>query len=446
MRLRAYSDTAARFLGAAGLLLVLGAGGVEALRFVYPGAAGAQEAATPTTIVTEEEPAADEPPVEATATPSAIPTAAAATATEPVVATSVPAEQPAATSEIPPATPQPTVGDVPLRLDKSASTQSVAPGESFTYRIELMSVRSGAAEVRDFIDAQLEVVAATVDGGSCSLANPVVCTTNVTQGQPAVAAVTVRLRPEAAAGAQIISQALAQDDQSFTASSGPVVVQVAAVAPAAQESAPREAMLQQQAGTPSPIVSEEEGEPVASATPSLTPVTQAATATIITSSEESAAPPAQAPAGSPTPIISDEEAPGAQPAATPMIVPTVAGTVQIVPTSAAYPAPQTPVSTDAPIIRPPARPAQAVVPLPNTAATGPAAGAGFALIGFALILHGTRRVRWQGEELAARIGAYPRLRALARKVGLLQRALVETTAEMDQKVHDLADGLGKPKQ
>jgi hypothetical protein len=437
MRLRAYSDTLARVLGAGGLLLVLGAGAVEGLRYAFPIAAGAQEAATPTTIVSEEEPAPQEPTAAASATPTAVPPMV----TEQPAATSVPTEQPAATNEAAPATPQPTIGDMPLRLDKSASTQSVAPGQSFTYRIELLSVRSGAAEVRDFIDTQLELVSATVDGGSCSLANPVVCTTNVTQGQPAVAAVTVRVRPEAATGAQIVSQALAQDDQSFTASSGPVVVQVAAAAPAVQEGAPRDPMLQQQAATPSPIVSEEEGEPVASATPSLTPIMQAATATTINSSEESAAPPAQAPAGSPTPIVSDEAAPGTQPAATPVIVPTVSGPVQVVPTSAPYPAPQTPVSTDAPIIRPPTRPAQAVVPLPNTAATGPAAGAGFALIGFALLLHGTRRVRWQDNELAARIGAYPRLRALARKAGLLQRELVETTAEMDEQVKDLADRL-----
>jgi hypothetical protein len=108
------------------------------------------------------------------------------------------------------------------------------------------------------------------------------------------------------------------------------------------------------------------------------------------------------------------------------------------------PTQQTPGATATPVIRPPERPAQAVIPLPHTSATAPVAGAGFVLVGFALILHGARRVRGRQRELNARIAAFPRLRVLVRTIGRLQHDTVETTEELDEQVRLLSERLSPP--
>ncbi|HWQ13626.1 MAG TPA: hypothetical protein VNL77_12540, partial [Roseiflexaceae bacterium] len=296
----------------------------------------------------------------------------------------------------------PAIGEAPLRLSKSASVARAVPGQTFSYAIELLSSHAGAVELHDYIDPLLEVIAVEAPGASCAAGNPVVCTVHMESSRPAAIVVRVRTRQSAAPGTPTVSQALAQDERSFTASSDPVVVQIAPLA----------LPVLAQAGTPTPIVTEEEEEepiPTETATPAMT-----------------------APAASPTPLVS-EEAPAAS------LTPLISEEGGTPPPAAQQPQP-TPTPTTSPI-RPPTRPAQAVVPLPTTSATVPAAGLGVGLIGFALILHGARRVRHQNAALAGQVATFRPLHALGRTIASLQRATAVTTAEMNARVRQLAELL-----
>lgn len=481
---RTRTDAIARFLGVIGLVLVVGAGGIEVARWASPARAGAAgsvsrdqaapeatEAAqtdTPAQVLAEPsatdasagataEPTATDVPADATDVPAATGTPPDATnmpaATDtPPDATDVPAAPTAEPSAVPtavptaaggllPSEPAPFIGDAPLRLSKIASVPRAAPGETFSYSLELVSRSTGAVEVRDFIDQQLDVVDASVTGGTCRIGNPVVCTLNVTQGRAATIAVTVRAHADAPLGAPTVSQALAQDDKSFTASSEPVVVQIAAQSQA----------VQAQASSPTPIITEEEDDPAP--TPTATSAAGAQTVTPLVSEEDDLG-------ASPTALVSEEDDVQTTPAAvTPLV--SEEDDLGATPTAlvseeggAGYPPPvaqqprSTAVPAATPAIRPPTRPAQAVVPLPNTAVTGPTAGVGVALLGFALILHGTRRVHGQHNTLGDQLAAFRRLRPVGRTIAHLQRSTAEAAAEMDERARrmaDLLDDRGEPR-
>jgi hypothetical protein len=218
-----------------------------------------------------------------------------------------------------------------------------------------------------------------------------------------------------------------------------VVVQVAAPA------------MLQQASTPTPVITEEDdvGAPDSGPDPFLpptptdvpeqgAPVPDVAAATPTpTAADGGVIPNVPAPdvaGGTPTVIVSEEEDLGAPDD----LAPQLPG-VTIIPTSAAPGAVATPV----PEIRPPTRPAQAVVPLPNTSATAPAAGVGFAMIGFALILHATRRVRAEDAALDGGLSIFTRLRSLAKAAERASRATAESTAEMEEQARRLRDMLDR---
>ncbi len=372
----------------------------------------------PTETAVSPEPPAEPsppPPTETPAEPSPPPPTETPAEPSPPPSTEPPAEP---TATIPPLT-TPVPGEAPLRVSKSASVQQAMPGESFSYTLQLVSAHSVTVEIRDYIDAQLEVTGVDTTQGSCSIGNPVVCLMQLAQGQPAEIVISVRARPDVSPGAETVSQALVQDDKSFTASSEPVVVQIIRPAPVVQ-----------QVDTQAPVVAEEEESPATrqpaprSATdPSPTPLARGGAPDSAPAQEgEVGALPPLVPSGSgaetPTPPATQVEA---GPAATPRVA-------------------ATPTPTTSPV-RPPTRPAQAVVPLPDTSVTGPAAGLGFMLIGFALIIHGTRRVRLREAELAVRARTFVRLQAIAGVVRQLQRTTADSVAEQDEQARRLVSAL-----
>jgi hypothetical protein len=82
-------------------------------------------------------------------------------------------------------------------------------------------------EVRDPINAQLEVIGTSASNGSCQVSgNTVVCNVTAIVNQPVSININVRVRPSVQSEVIITNQAAAQDARSFTAASDPVIVRI----------------------------------------------------------------------------------------------------------------------------------------------------------------------------------------------------------------------------
>ncbi|MFQ3631306.1 hypothetical protein [Roseiflexus sp.] len=125
--------------------------------------------------------------------------------------------------------PTPVLNVPPLTLSKSASVQFASPGQEFTYSLAVGTNSSVPIqiEVRDPINAQLEVTGTSASNGSCQVSgNTVVCTVTAVVNQPASININVRVRPSVQSEVIISNQAAAQDTRSFTAASDPVTVRI----------------------------------------------------------------------------------------------------------------------------------------------------------------------------------------------------------------------------
>lgn len=141
-------------------------------------------------------------------------------------------ETPQALTPTPERTAAP-IGSAPLTLTKTASTDAVLPGQSFTYTLRITTSRDQArAEVRATLDRAVEVIGIESAAGACTSAGMIVCTVQVRAQEPATILITVRARATVAPDTLLVGQALAQDDNDFTAASERVVVRVAAPPPA----------------------------------------------------------------------------------------------------------------------------------------------------------------------------------------------------------------------
>ncbi|MGB9752208.1 hypothetical protein [Roseiflexus castenholzii] len=159
-----------------------------------------------------------------------------------IIAHGVTAADPGEASQTPTSTPTPehttlAIGSAPLTLTKTASTDAVLPGQSFTYTLRITSNRDQARiEVRDMLDRGVEVIGIESASGACTGTGMIMCTVQVTAQEPATILITVRASATVAPNSLLIGQALAQDDRDFTAASERVAVRV--VAPLPSMSAP----------------------------------------------------------------------------------------------------------------------------------------------------------------------------------------------------------------
>jgi hypothetical protein len=283
--------------------------------------------------------------------------------------------------------PTPAVGAAPLQLDASTSASNVAPGQEFSYALIVWS-GSGAprsVQVRTAIDTRLEVVSAVADPGACEGSGMVTCTVSAQQGAPAAITIGVRVRPGAPASSLTV-QAVAQDDGSNTAASEPVVVSLAPAppAPAADAAAPLRSSPARPKPAPETQAAPAPGDGAAPA------VVDPAAAQVIVPAGDAA--PAAAPfQASPTPIVSEEGEEPAPPQAPAAPQPTA------VPEASAVPQPTAPQPS--PVPASPAPPMFGSGTLPNTSVMAPSFGFALALLGLALVLHGSRRVRRSAVEL-----------------------------------------------
>jgi hypothetical protein len=132
-------------------------------------------------------------------------------------------------SSTPGPSPTPVLDVPPLTLSKSASVQFASPGQEFTYSLAVGTNSSVPIqiEVRDPINAQLEVVGTSASNGSCQVSgNTVVCNVTAIVNQPVSININVRVRPSVQSEVIITNQAAAQDARSFTAASDPVIVRI----------------------------------------------------------------------------------------------------------------------------------------------------------------------------------------------------------------------------
>lgn len=152
-----------------------------------------------------------------------------------VVARSVTASEQGETPQALTPTPERTampIGSAPLTLTKTASTDTVLPGQSFAYTLRITTNRDQArVEVRDMLDRGVEVVSIESASGACTGGGMVVCNVQVKAQEPATILITVRAHATVAPNSWLVSQALAQDDRDFTAASERVAVRVAAPPP-----------------------------------------------------------------------------------------------------------------------------------------------------------------------------------------------------------------------
>ncbi len=162
-------------------------------------------------------------PTDTTPTPTS---AGGATAT--LIPTFSPTRTPTPSST-PGPSPTPVLDVPPLTLSKSASVQFASPGQEFTYSLAVGTNSSVPMqiEVRDPINAQLEVIGTSASNGSCQVSgNTVVCNVTAIVNQPVSININVRVRPSVQSEVTITNQAAAQDARSFTAASDPVVVRI----------------------------------------------------------------------------------------------------------------------------------------------------------------------------------------------------------------------------
>ncbi|MGQ9829184.1 MAG: hypothetical protein ACUVSW_15105, partial [Roseiflexus sp.] len=132
-------------------------------------------------------------------------------------------------SSTPGPSPTPVLDVPPLTLSKSASVQSASPGQEFTYSLAVGTNSSVPIqiEVRDPINAQLEVIGTSASNGSCQVSgNTVVCNITAVVNQPVSININVRVRATVQSEVIITNQATAQDAREFTAASDPVTVRI----------------------------------------------------------------------------------------------------------------------------------------------------------------------------------------------------------------------------
>ncbi|ABU57820.1 hypothetical protein [Roseiflexus castenholzii] len=179
---------------------------------------------TPTPTSTPTATPGDQTPV-ATNTPT--PTSDAGVTITPIPTFS-PTRTPTFTST-PGPSPTPVLGVPPLTLSKSASVQFASPGQEFTYSLVVDTNSSVPIqiEVRDPINAQLEVTGTSVSNGSCQVSgNTVVCNVTAVVNQPVSININVRVRTGIQSETLIANQAAAQDARGFTAASDSVSVRI----------------------------------------------------------------------------------------------------------------------------------------------------------------------------------------------------------------------------
>lgn len=139
------------------------------------------------------------------------------------------APAPTAAPSAEPTVAPPPVGAPPLSLTKQASTDSVLPGQTFSYTLHISASQDQThVEVRDNLDERLDVVSIDTGSGSCTSNGMVVCSVRVGADDPATITIVARARTSVTPGEQIVGQASAQDERSFTAASERVVVRIAA--------------------------------------------------------------------------------------------------------------------------------------------------------------------------------------------------------------------------
>lgn len=127
-------------------------------------------------------------------------------------------------------TAAPPIGPAPLSLTKQASTDTIAPGQTFSFTVEVSASQDRShVQVRDTLDDQIEVVSIQSTAGTCDKAG-VACSVSVGANKPAIITIVARVRPGATPGTRLAGQASAQDELSFTAASERVSILVASPA------------------------------------------------------------------------------------------------------------------------------------------------------------------------------------------------------------------------
>jgi hypothetical protein len=356
----------------------------------------------------------------------------------------------------PDASPQPTagLGEPPLRLESSASVASAAAGEQFSFTTTVIAASDDprAVEVRASIDGQLELL--SVSGGSCSSGATLSCKLSAQRGQIATIVAAVRVRPGAAAGSRLFYQALAQDDQGNTAASDQVVVTIAPAPPSvgippAEPTAiptPPDPALRPTVvpnvpanGASAPTHPRHAASRPAHPAPTAAPV--APTNTVALNAPAALTPPAVPVAilrssanavNDPTPGDSAAPADSWLVTAPGIEVPAQALDPGL-PAAVALAQPAPEVAPAAPADAPPAVPVtvapRQIVQLPNTAAMPLIAGFVAVLLGFALILHGLRRVRRAAEQLHRQGAALGRLTTLLKADARRRASMGEGSSE-----------------
>lgn len=118
------------------------------------------------------------------------------------------------------------IGPPPLSLTKQASTDTIAPGQTFSYTVEVSASQDRSnVQVRDTLDDQLEVVSIQSTAGTCDKSG-IACSVSVGANKPTIITIVARVRPGATPGTRLAGQASAQDELSFTAASERVTILV----------------------------------------------------------------------------------------------------------------------------------------------------------------------------------------------------------------------------
>ena len=352
----------------------------------------------------------------ATALPAtALPTALAATAL-PATATTTPTA-----TIVPTWTPLPTfeLTDPPLTVDVSASTRTVRAGDQFSYFLTVASSsdQPRQIELRQSVDGRLDILEASSNSGACTIGYPIVCTVAAAKAASAQIIINLRVPVALVPGSVFVSQALARDDQRVTAASERIEVSVIGVSTQSNQVSPTVPPTRPPAA---PVANDPAPATAPAATEAAlteTPAVVAAGLTIIPTATHTA-----------TPATDNTSTPTGLPQQ-----PT-AGTVR----SPTIGAAQSPTSALPPTLAPlgpsgsqPTNPTAPSVSLPRTAATVPAFGLGVGLLGLALTLHSTRRIRRADAHLSNAGVAIGQLGPLVDQASELQQATAEEINRMN---------------
>jgi hypothetical protein len=277
---------------------------------------------------------------------------------------------------VPSATPLFPISDPPLSLSIGASSGTVLPGDTIEYTILVSTTRPGATvEILIQLPAGLSLVG--VNGATCS--GSVVCQVQFGSATSQPIAISARVGTDVAPHTSLVGRALAQDDQSFTASSQSVGVFVLAL-PAADDTAlPVRPTIDRPDPTEPP---REDRDPTATPTP--TPIaTELPTPALEPDPTKRQLEPATA-----------EAAPEPQPEPSPPTPETRAEEPAPVPPASGQPSPtidEGPPAGGAEEAQP--SPVRAALLLPNTAAISVPLGIGLLLCCLALTMTAARRIR-----------------------------------------------------